>query len=102
MKVGDLITTYYAGFFRLEKVERRFYTEEHIKYFPSYKDKLGEEYSPLYYFTQEYDSNGKPKKSKQKACDAQFCKPAKDFIKKEILDIDERRQQLEKLLELCG
>jgi hypothetical protein len=102
MKEGDLITTYYAGFFRLKKIERRFYTEELIKYYPSKKDKLGEEYSPLYHFTQEYDSNGKPKKSKQKACDAKFCNPAKDFIKQEILDMEKRKQNLEKLLEICG
>jgi hypothetical protein len=102
MKEGDLITTYYAGFFRLEKIERRFYTEDYIKYFPSFKDKLGEEYSPLYHFTQEYDSNGKPKKSKQKSCDAQFCNLAEDFIKQEILDMEERKQNLEKLLEICG
>jgi hypothetical protein len=102
MKVGDLITTYYSGFFRLEKIERRFYTEDYIRHYTRLKDKLGEEYSPLYYFTQEYDSNGRPKKSKQKACDAQFCKPAKDFIEQEILDIEERKQNLEKFLKICG
>ncbi len=102
MKVGDLITTYYAGFFRLEKVERRFYTEEHIKYFPSYKDKLGEEYSPLYYFTQEYDTNGKPKKSGQKSCDSKFCNLAKDYINNKINTLQEKKQNLEKLLEICG
>ena len=42
MKVGDLITTYYKGFFRLEKIERRFYTEADLRF--TSKDKvLGEE-----------------------------------------------------------
>ena len=60
MKIGDLITTYYSGFFILTKIEKRFITQKMIDSYSTYKDKkVGDEYSPLYYFKQEYDINGK-------------------------------------------
>ena len=94
MKEEDLITTYYAGFFRLKRIERRFATEEDIKRYPSIYKEVGEEYSPLYHFEQEYDSNGNPKKSKEKVCDAQFCKPAKEKIDEEIAKIEKLKMIL--------
>lgn len=98
MKVGDLITTYYKGYFRLTKIEKRFYTEDYVKSFPSLKAKLGEEYSPLYCFIQEYDTNGNPKTSKEKCCDSQFCSPAEKSIKEEIKQMELKIQNLKKLL----
>lgn len=90
MKEGDLITTYHKGFFRLKRIERRFFTEH---------DKLGEEYSPLYFFTQEYDANGNPKVSNvEKSCDAQFCKPAKEAIELELTNSISKINNLEKIL----
>ena len=47
IKVGDLITAYHAGYHIVTKIERRFYTEEDVKY-GSYKShKVGTEYNPL-------------------------------------------------------
>jgi hypothetical protein len=98
MKEGDLITTYYAGFFRLKRIERRFYTEKDINTYSSCKDKkIGEEYSPLFYFEQEYDSNGNPKKGKEKRCDAEFCKLANEFIIEELQKLEERKAKLLKI-----
>lgn len=78
MKIGDIITTYYKGFFRIEKMEERESTP-----------------SPLYYFYQVCDSNGKPVKGNVlKSCDALFCAPAEDFIKKE----EERLNKLKEWL----
>lgn len=98
MKEGDLITTYYKGFFRLKRIERRFYTEHDLQF--TSKDKvLGAEYSPLYHFEQEYDSNGNVKISKEKAGDAGFCTLAKDFIAKELYRMTEQKRKLEKILQ---
>jgi hypothetical protein len=98
MKEGDLITTYYEGFFRLKRIKRRFITQDDINRYTSYKDKkVGEEYSPLYYFTQEYDSNGNIKKSKEKSCDASFCELADSYIIDELQKLEQRKEQLLKL-----
>ena len=97
MKVGDLITTYYKGFFRLKKIERRFYTEADLRF--TYKDKvLGEEYSPLFHFIQEFDSNGKVKKGKLKACDSQFCQLAWESIEQEIVLSEMKIEALKNML----
>lgn len=98
MKVGDLITAYEKGYFRLTRIERRFYTQQDIYFRPSENLILGQEYSPLYYYKQEYDSNGNPRKSEEKCCDAQFCEPAKKSIKKEIEQMEQKIQNLKKLL----
>lgn len=88
MKEGDLITTYYEGFFILKRIERRYATKADVKQFPNAYKEVGKEYSPLYYFTQKYDKNGNPKTSKEKVCDAQFCKPAKEKIEEELLRVE--------------
>ena len=94
MKVGDLITTYNKGFFILEKIERRFFTEDDLRYHPTAVKKVGEEYSPLFHYSQKYDLEGNIKKSRQMSCDSSFCKPAEEYIKKEI----ERVEKLKLLL----
>lgn len=88
MKVGDLITTYHEGYFILNRIEKRYATEGDVMRHPSVYKKVGEEYSPLYYFTQKYDKNGNPKTSKEKVCDSSFCKPAKDRIEEEELKVE--------------
>jgi hypothetical protein len=97
MKEGDLITTYYSGYYRLDRIERRFYTEQ--THFRLDDKRIGEEYNSLYHFTQEYDKDGKVKKGKQKACDAGFCKLAKDSIINELLKLESRKLKLSDFLE---
>lgn len=84
MKVGDLITTYYKGFFILERIEQRFVTEDDLKRYPTVFKKVGDEYSPLFHFSQKYDLNGNIKKTRQMSCDSSFCKPAIDYVVKEV------------------
>lgn len=101
MKEGDLITTYYKGFYRLKRIERRYYTQGDIDRHITFKDKkVGEEYSPLYYFTQEYTDEGKlVSTNKEKCCDVQFCKPVSDYISKEIENMRTREIMLNSILE---
>lgn len=101
MKEGDLITTYYKGYFRLDRIERRYVTED-LMHFYIYKNRLGEEYSSLFHFTQEFDSNGTTKKSKQKSCDSQFCRLALESIDEEIGLLDRKREQLLKIKTLVS
>ena len=94
MKVGDLITTYFKGFYELVRIERRweyrlgttlYQKQANCKsiYDP---ETCGEEMSPLFYFKQKYSAEGKPVNIKTiKCCSASFCKPAQQFIKEEIV-----------------
>ena len=100
MSPGDIITTYFKGYYRLESIQRRYLTQDDLKY-QAYKDKkAGDEYSPLFHFVQVADGTGKPKKSKAlKTCDAAFCEPALLVI---ISQINSLEQQIERLRELGG
>ena len=98
MKEGDLISTYYKGFYRLEKIERRFHDKDSLR-FTSSEHYIGEEYSPLFHFIQEYDSNGKRVKGKLKHCDGGFCKLAVDFITAEIEEMNQKIKQLNAVVE---
>lgn len=101
MKEGDLITTYFKGYYRLDRIEKRFVTEDLLR-FDTHKGRLGEEYNPLFYFTQEFDSNGAPKKSKQKWCDSGFCRLASESINEEIKELDKKKKQLLKIKTLVS
>ena len=87
MKEGDIIKTYYAGYFILDKIEKRFKTEADEKYNYLKDLEVGEEYSPLFHFTQIYDENLN-KRTSSRACDAQFCEPAGVAILEEILKLE--------------
>lgn len=96
MKVGDIITAYHKGYHRLDRIERRFLTQEYVNRYGVYKvNKTGDELSPLFHYTQIADSKLNPKKG-SKCCDALFCKLAKTSIDEEILSLTE---QIEKLKE---
>ena len=77
IKVGDIITTYYKGFFKLQRIEQKFMTEELRRYGP-YKDvEVGAWYGSMFHFTQVADVDGKPKVSKVlKQCDSAHCRLA--------------------------
>lgn len=99
MKIGDLITTYFKGYYRLTKIEKRYITQE-LKNSNVYKDSnIGDEYSPLYHFVQIYDSNGNPKKSKEKQCDALFCNKAENYIKDAIKSNLDKNKKLQNVLD---
>lgn len=58
LNVGDFVTCYFAGYFQ-------------ITGFYNYKDHMGID-RPQAQVVQLYDSNGNPKKSKEKHCHAEF------------------------------
>jgi len=76
IKVGDLITAYHAGYWKVTQVERRFLTESDLRYKPYENSKVGDEYRSMIHYELEYSSHCKPsgKKKNQKACDAFYCK----------------------------
>lgn len=74
LKVGDVITAYHAGYHRVTKVERRFYTkDDEQRYNGRYK--AGEEFNSLIEYETLADAKGKLRKKpgKAKHCDAGFC-----------------------------
>lgn len=98
MKVGDIITAYHKGYHRLDRIEKRYITEDLLRY-DVYKDKkLGDEISPLFHYTTLLDSNGNPKKKTQ-CCDAAFCRLATESIADEIVELEERIELLKDLKE---
>lgn len=81
MKVGDLITTYNKGIFRLVSIKRRFHTQELIDKYKRDQNLLGTEYSPIFVYESVSDANGKLVKTKKICeCDSYYCGPAIEYI----------------------
>jgi hypothetical protein len=73
--VGDVVSTYHKGYWRVTKIERRYITED-LRRFKVYEDKkLGEEYSAMLHYELVADANFNPPKKKAKTdkCDAAHC-----------------------------
>ena len=89
---GQKITTYYAGYFEVTRIVRRWLNKTMDTDFSQYAycicgeftDECGKEMNPIIYFKQIFDGKGNPKKSKEKGCDMQYCNPAEESIQKEI------------------
>lgn len=95
MQIGDLITTYHAGIWKLTKIEKRFYkTISDIPSFLRDSKKVGDEFSPLYTYKKVCDFNGESKQNKVNSCDASYCAPAIEYIVKEKERIDKLEQWL--------
>jgi hypothetical protein len=105
MNIGDIITTYHKGYWRLIKINRRYYTEDDINRFGKeshqsyYGKKIGDEYSPIFVYEHVMTENFKLAKKKNiQSCDAEYCKKVtKDTIEKMK---DEYISGLNELLEL--
>lgn len=103
--IGQKITTYYAGYFEVTRIERRWlnktkdteYAQRAYNIRGEYTDECGEEILPLIYFKQLYDAKGNPKKSKEKGCDMSYCKPAVETINAEIQSLQEMINKLSNL-----
>jgi hypothetical protein len=103
--IGQKITTYYAGYFEVTRIERRWlnktkdteYAQRAYNIRGEYTDECGEEFSPIIYFKQLYDAKGNPKKSKEKGCDMSYCKPAIDSVNAEIQSLQELVNKLSNL-----
>jgi hypothetical protein len=90
MKIGDLVTSYWKGFYEIVKIERRWRnkTKEGEYYQQAYciqgehTEDCGEEMNSLIHVVQLYKEDGAAiKRSKTiRVCDSAFCKPAKEVI----------------------
>lgn len=69
LKVGDIITTYYSGYFKLTGREIRFSDQD----VDSWRIKKGDRNSDLFKFVQIMDKYGRKRNSKEKSCDASYC-----------------------------
>lgn len=72
IKVGDLITTYYAGYFRVTGFSGKIIS-----------------------FKQVYTSNGKLRSSKEQSCHKDYCKPFKVTVEKALEDYNRLKNMLE-------
>jgi len=94
-KIGDIITAYWKGFWRVVKIEPRWYDECDIVGYGS-KRQIGEEYSPLVVAVQIFDANGVARKSKKRTCDSTYCNLASISIDRQIADLELKKEMLEK------
>ena len=108
--IGDLVTTYYSGFYRVTKIVRRWENKKYPEgsYNAIAHDIVGEfdpntcgrEMNPLIYFKQEYTADGKPIKSNRtKFCDSSFVQPAFVSLKQFIKHHEESIVRLNSILE---
>ena len=103
--VGQKITTYYAGYFEVTRIVRRWLNKtKSLEYAQSsycisgeHTDDCGDEMRPIIYFIQLYDAKGNPKKSKEKCCDMCYCKPATETLNAEIQSLQELVNKLSNL-----
>lgn len=103
--IGQKITTYYAGYFEVTRIERRWknktkdteYAQRAYCISSEHTDECGEEVNPIIHFKQLYDAKGNPKKSKEKGCDMSYCKPAVETLNAEIQSLQEMLNKLSNL-----
>ena len=107
MKEGDLVTTYWAGFYEIINIRRRWEwkygqsTYEKHAYCKEVYDEntCGIEMNPLFELKQIYSKEGKKVNSKQiKSCDSQFCELASIFIPKEIERLNIKIKNLNEII----
>jgi hypothetical protein len=106
IKVGDLISTYYAGYYEVVKVVRRWENKVGKTPYERFayctigednfdKDTCGEEMNPLLTFIQKFTKEGKPVVTrKEKMCCSSYCKPAKEYVADEIKKLELVLKQL--------
>lgn len=88
--VGDLVTGYHKGIWKVTKIDRRFLTQDDLRY-QAYKDReVGEEYSSLVHYQQVLTEDYQKGRKVSKNCDISYCRKIDDaFIK-------EKREELER------
>ena len=82
MKDGDLVTSYWSGYYKIIKIiDREAPNKELVE------------------LEQIFDSKGvKLKKTKFKSCDISYCKPAKEHIQNEIMKLQNILNNLKEML----
>lgn len=99
IKVGDLVTAYWKGYFRvvaIRHVYKPLIAENRHQFFvPEGDPNAGEYYASIVDVIQEYDSYGNSRKSKKsQSCDSSYCKLAKDVLPVIIDDLSSERNRL--------
>lgn len=94
IKVGDLVTAYWKGYFRLvgiRKVYKPIIAENRHQFFVHEGDpNAGEYYASLF-----DDSRGNPRKSNvTHTCDSKFCKLATDEIAVDLKELQDTQDKL--------
>jgi len=87
IKIGDLVTAYEKGYWRVVGIERRYISQAMIGYFPA--KELGDEYNPLVKLELVVNSKlNKPKarKPRTSSCDMAYC----TVITREWIDEQQR------------
>lgn len=92
--IGDLVTGYHKGIWRVTKIDRRFLTQDDLRY-QAYKDRqVGDEYSSLVQYQQVLTDDYQKGRKITKTCDISYCRKIDDtFIK-------EKRDELERQIEI--
>lgn len=85
-KVGDVVTTYHKGYWRITKIERRFLTKDDLRYTCYKNKKVGDEYSSLIHYESICDLEGKRRKKKTNSCDALYVR----LMTKELIEMSVR------------
>jgi len=101
IKVGDLITSYWKGYFKLVKIIPRYKIDEFPYVTEEYDEGL-ESHSPIFVFMQKYKADGRAFNGKQqRMCDAVYCELAKNAVEKQLLMISEIKSRLEDIQKQC-
>lgn len=106
-EIGQIMTTYHKGFWKLTHIWRRFNSKDEEKRFQGRYGKAGDEKSPLFLYELVLDGGfnppKKPKKgtakSKRRQCDASYCaKIDIEWINQKRKITKEQHDRLEALL----
>jgi hypothetical protein len=91
IRPGDIITSYKAGFYRVLKVTKRYYTKEMEPSFDylerefGVRPKVGDEMNPIIDSERLLTSTFKVRKGAD-SCDAAFCKKISPEIRSKVMD----------------
>ncbi len=103
--IGQKITAYHAGYHEITRIVKRWenktkdseYARNAYSINGEFTDECGKEMNPIIYYKQIFDTKGNPKKSKEKGCDMQYCKPATESLETEIANLNEILNKLTNL-----
>ena len=96
LKVGNFITGYRKGYFKVLGIERRFYGERDAAHAAEMGSKVGDEYNALIRVIQVADGRGVTKNYKKTdACDVSYCRlispeTIKQIYEEEIKDAKDK------------
>lgn len=99
LKPGDVILAYRKGIHQVTRVERRFYTEDYLRYGSEdwKKDKeIGQEFNSLIHYRTIYNSKYQKFSGRKKwCCDEVYCsKFVIEYLNKQLEDIEKVKKDI--------